>query len=77
MALTKDEIKDAALKLDPAEREMLAEELLLSVSQSERGAIDSAWLVEARRRDADFTAGKCHAKPVDQVVARLEQKARR
>jgi putative addiction module component (TIGR02574 family) len=72
---TLKEIKDAALKLDPVEREMLAEELLLSVSGSDRDAIDAAWLAEAQRRDADFAAGRTGAKPVEEVIARLLKKA--
>jgi putative addiction module component (TIGR02574 family) len=71
MILSKDEIKTAALQLNPAEREALAEELLLSIEGAEREAIDGAWLAEARRRDADFLAGKTTAKPVDEVIDRL------
>jgi hypothetical protein len=75
MTLTKSQIKAAALELDPAEREALAEELLLSLSDGEREAIDAAWLVEARRRDADFAAGSVAAKPVDEVIDRLTRRA--
>jgi putative addiction module component (TIGR02574 family) len=76
MALTLDEIKTAALALPASERESLAEELLLSVSDSERDAVDSAWLAESHRRDADLAAGRTTAKPVDEVIARLAAKAR-
>jgi hypothetical protein len=76
MTLTIDQIKTAALKLDRAQREALAEELLLSIGGAERQAIDAAWLAEARRRDADFLAGKTGAKPVDEVIDRLGGKAR-
>lgn len=76
MTLTKDQIRTAAMKLDPADRETLAEELLLSVDSAEREAIDSAWLAEARRRDAEFAAGKTTAVPVDQAIARIQSKAR-
>ena len=72
--MTRQQIKDAALKLDPAEREILAEELLLSVAESEREAIDAAWLAEAHRRDAQFLAGNSGAKPLEQVFERLKPK---
>lgn len=73
MGLTKTEVRDAALALDPAEREELAEELLLSITGTERDAIDAAWLDEARRRDAAYSAGKTKAKPVERVIERLRK----
>lgn len=76
MTLTKAQIKSAAMQLTPADRESLAEELLLSLGGDERDAIDAAWLAEARRRDADFLAGRTTARPVEQVLARLESKGR-
>jgi hypothetical protein len=74
MSLNKSQIKAAALELDPAEREALAEELLLSLSDEESQAIDAAWLAEARRRDAAFAAGSVLARPVDDVVDRLTRR---
>ena len=58
------------------EREALAEELLLSLSDVEREAIDAAWLAEAKRRDELFKQSGRPAKPVDEVVARLRNSAR-
>jgi hypothetical protein len=72
MILNKDQIKAAALQLDPIEREALAEEILLSIDGVERDAIDSAWLSEAHRRDAAFIAGQATSKPVDEVIARIK-----
>ena len=76
MTLTREQIRAAALELDPNDREALAEELLLSIGVEEREAIDQAWLEEARRRDAALLAGKGHSKPVDEVLGRLQRKAR-
>ena len=76
MTLTREQIRTAALQLDPVEREALAEELLLSIGEADRQAIDAAWLAEAHRRDADFLTGRTGAKPADQVIARLLDKAR-
>lgn len=64
MKLSRNEIKTAALELDPLDREALAEELLLSIDGKDREEIDAAWLAEARRRDKEFAAGRSHAKPV-------------
>jgi len=77
MTMTKDQVKSAALQLDPSEREALAEELLLSIDGTERSAIDAAWLDEARRRDEAFRSGRTSAKSVDDVIARLTNKDRR
>ena len=76
MVLSKDQIKSAALKLEPAERESLAEELLLSLDNADREAMDAAWLAESRRRDTEFQSGKMGAKAVEELINRLERKAR-
>ena len=75
--MTRQQIKTAAMELDPAERDALAEELLLSIGDAEREAVEAAWLAEARRRDAAFARGEMGAKPVDEVLARLAAKAHR
>jgi putative addiction module component (TIGR02574 family) len=76
MTLSKDQIMTEAMKLDPLERETLAEELLLSIGESDRAQIDAAWLGEAQRRDAAFRAGQTQARPVDEVIQRLLRKGR-
>jgi putative addiction module component (TIGR02574 family) len=74
MAMTRQQIKSAALKLAPSEREALAEELLLSIADSERKAIDAEWLAEVHRRDEAFKRGKTGAKPVEMVIERLKSR---
>ena len=76
MTLSKDQIMTEAMKLDPLDRETLAEELLLSIHDTDRDQIDAAWLGEARQRDAAFRAGRTGAKPVDEVIQRLLSKGR-
>jgi hypothetical protein len=71
MALTKQQIKAAALQLNPIEREALAEELLMSISDADSRSIDAAWLEEVKRRDASFVQTRGTAKAVDDVIARL------
>jgi hypothetical protein len=73
--MTREQIRSAAMDLDPAEREALAEELLLSLTDTDRDAIDAAWLGEARRRDAAFASGATTARPVDHVIDRLKRRA--
>ena len=75
MSLTREQIRDAAMQLDAAAKESLAEELLLSVSGADRERIDAAWLAEAHRRDGEYAAGKMSATASDDVVRRLQRKA--
>lgn len=63
--MTIEQIRSAALQLKPSEREALAEELLMSIAESDRDSIDAAWLAEARRRDEALHRGKTTAKPID------------
>lgn len=68
--MTREQIKAAALELDPVERERLAEELLLSIDDTERNTIDQAWLIEAHRRDDEFRAGKMGAPSRESALER-------
>ena len=77
MSLTRKEIHHEAMKLDPADREALAEDLLLSLSEENRAAIDQAWLEEVHQRDAQYQNGAMSARPVQEVISRLKRKARR
>jgi len=74
MGMTKEQVRSAALQLDPLDREALAEELLLSIDGEQSSAIDAAWLEEARRRDEDFLAGRTSGRPVGDVIGRLNAK---
>jgi hypothetical protein len=76
MSLSKEQIKIAAMELNPVDREALAQELLLSISGAEREAVDAAWLDEAKRRDATFRQRGGTAKPVDEVITRLKENPR-
>ena len=76
MSLTREQLLTEALSLDPTEREALAEELLLSLDEPDREAIDAAWLAESRSRDAAFRRGEIQGVPVDDAIARILAKAR-
>jgi putative addiction module component (TIGR02574 family) len=74
--ITIEQARSVAMQLSASDREALGEELLQSVSEQEGAAIDEAWLVEVRRRDADLLAGRAKAKPVDEVIHRLLAKGK-
>jgi putative addiction module component (TIGR02574 family) len=73
--MTKDQVRAAAMALDPKEREVLAEELLLSISDVDRAEIDAAWLAEVRRREEAYRRGESSTSPVNELVARIQHRS--
>ena len=71
MPMTKDQILAEAMVLPPADRQALADDLLSSMSEADRDALDAAWLTEARERDAAFARGESDASPVEEALSRI------
>ena len=71
MSSAAKEILEAALKLDPEQREELIEELSASLDVSNLGEY---WETEIRRRIDDVDSGRVKTVPADEVFARLEQR---
>ena len=76
MAYTREQLLAAALELEPAEREALAEELWLSLTDAEQEQIDREVLEEAERDTAEYEAGRTVGRPVEEVLDRLLRKTR-
>lgn len=76
MSMTKDQILAEAMALAPDDREVLVEELWLSLDGGSQGEVDTAWLNEARRRDAAFAAGQDTESSVDEAIARVLSRGR-
>jgi hypothetical protein len=74
MTLTKNQIKEAAMLLEPDDRESLAEDLLLSITAQDRESIDAAWLAEIHRRDSAPVVVGTNAKTLETVLASLKQR---
>jgi putative addiction module component (TIGR02574 family) len=58
--MTTQEVLEAALHLDPSERELLVEQLMQSLVPEKAFASDElerAWLTELQRRSAEIDAG--------------------
>lgn len=66
-------ILEAALKLDPEQREELIEELSASLDATDLGEY---WEAEIRRRVEDVDSGRVKTVPAEDVFARLEQRLR-
>ncbi len=73
MSSAAKEILEAALKLDPEQREELIEELSASLDVSNLGEY---WETEIRRRIDDVDSGRVKTVAADEVFARLEQRFR-
>ena len=65
MSAAAKEIFEAALKLDPAERERLAEALWQSIEK--QGDIEAAWTEEIKQRLAAADAGEIDSTPWDEA----------
>ena len=62
----KQEIVAQALKLDPAERFDLVDQILHSLDKPDP-AIDRVWLEEAEKRLAAYRAGKVKGIPAEEI----------
>jgi putative addiction module component (TIGR02574 family) len=66
-------ILEAAMKLDPREREELIEELSASLDVTDLG---DYWETEIKRRIEDVDSGRVNPVPAAEVFDRLEQRFR-
>jgi putative addiction module component (TIGR02574 family) len=73
MSSAAKEILEAALKLEPQQREELIDELSASLDATNLGEY---WEAEIKRRIDDVDSGRVKPVPADQVFARLEQRFR-
>jgi putative addiction module component (TIGR02574 family) len=77
MAMSKEKILSEAMALNPREREAIAEELWLSVDEQTKEELAIAWTDEIRRRLDQAAKGEGSSKPVEKVLTRLRNKAKR
>lgn len=64
---TVQEIEQAALKLEPKTRALLAGRLLESLETKEEKEIAAAWAVEAESRLTAYESGELKTVPADEV----------
>jgi putative addiction module component (TIGR02574 family) len=73
MSAAVKELLEAALKMQPDEREELIEELSASLDATDLGEY---WEAEIQRRIDEVDAGRVKTIPAEEVFARLEQRFR-
>ena len=73
MTTAAKDILEAALKLDPEQREALVDELSASLDATDLGEY---WEAEIKRRIEDVDSGRVKTVPASEVFARLDQRFR-
>ena len=63
-----------ATALPPEERAQLVDEILASFDSPEQRAINTAWATESEGRIDAYELGELQAKPITEVLARLDRK---
>ncbi|NQU24031.1 MAG: addiction module protein [Candidatus Nealsonbacteria bacterium] len=72
---TFDDVLGAAQGLPPAERIRLADALIETVPPDEWPAPSDEWIAEARRRSAEYDAGRMATSPWPEVRKRARREA--
>jgi putative addiction module component (TIGR02574 family) len=68
-----EKLLSEAMKLSAEDREILAEQLLLSIDGSTRTQVDAAWADEVERRLDALDRGETKAIPLDEAMNQIRQ----
>ena len=72
--MSREQVIQEALALSEEDREMLAEDLLLSLKGVSSEQIEKAWIDEAKRRLDEVRAGTAILHDADEVIEELRKK---
>lgn len=67
-------LESEAMRLNPQQRALLADALLVSLDDKETKTVEAAWACEAELRRAAFLRGEMQAEEGPAVVAKLRAK---
>lgn len=73
MALTVEQIAEAALALPGEARALLADRLVESLDPADDSDIQQLWMTEARRRRIDIRAGRIQTVPGEEALAQVRR----
>jgi len=76
MLVTVEQLRRAALALDPSSRASLAHDLLNSLESLSDAEIEQLWVEEAVRRDAELDAGTAGSISAEEAIARARARRR-
>ena len=74
--MTVEQLRRAALALDPSLRASLAHDLLNSLESLSDAEIEQLWVEEAVRRDAELDAGTAGSISAEEAIARARARRR-
>ncbi len=72
--MTRSQVMEEALKLDPEDRIEVAQQLLASLDHLSEAQIEALWLAEAERRDEALDRGELKSIPAEEVFANLRSR---
>jgi adenylate cyclase len=76
MLMTVEQLRRAALALDPSSRAILAHDLLNSLESLSDAEIEQLWVEEAVRRNAELDAGTAGSISAEEAIARARARRR-
>jgi len=76
MLMTVEQLRRAALALDPSLRASLAHDLLNSLESLSDAEIEQLWVEEAVRRNAELDAGTAGSISAEEAIARARARRR-
>ena len=76
MLMTVEQLRRAALALDPSLRASLAHDLLNSLESLSDAEIEQLWVEEAVRRNAELNAGTAGSISAEEAIARARARRR-
>ena len=74
--MTVEQLRRAALALDPSSRAFLAHDLLNSLESLSDAEIEQLWVEEAVRRNAELDAGTAGSISAEEAIARARARRR-
>ena len=75
--MTKKQVPASAMALSPKDREMLAEELWLSLAETTMQQVHHSWAVEIEKRLRQLDCGDAETLPADGVMREARKLVRR
>ena len=72
--MTKEQVLNAALALPPLDREVIAEQLMLSIDPKDVDELDRKWIEIAEARADDIESGRVKPVSAQEMFDRIESR---
>ena len=74
--MTIDNLRTAALELEPMDRARLARALLESLNDLSEAEIEQLWASEAAQRNGELDRGEARSAPIDEVIGHARHRCK-